>query len=193
MAYLSESVGRGAPGFLRELNFCCALPADCLSKLILYTVEVSIDALPPLLANFWRCCATAAPPERPGQPPYSVVALSQWVAAQCSQMTSERDKRICKSLLWFIKGLAFAELQEEGSQLPAAIAAMSTVRTRAAATLDRVVPGRTPCTRKRAADVKLGGMDAKGAYVVVGKAKTHVPRLDLSFAEGDDDEHSGTQ
>jgi len=98
------SLAAMAPGF------CHVVPTDCLQALLKYTLQVSAEGLPPLLAKFWRRCATAVPVStaRPDLPPNNVLVLSGWLTETSRQLESERDKLTCNSLLWFIKALALS-------------------------------------------------------------------------------------
>ena len=89
-------------------GFCYAVPADCLHSILEYTLKVSAEGLPPLLAKFWRRCATAVPVAavRPDIPPNNVLVLSAWLTDTSRHMDLERNKLTCNSLLWFIKALA---------------------------------------------------------------------------------------
>lgn len=42
------------------------------------------------------------------------MALARWLTAETARIETERDKRTCAALVWFIKGLALSS--EEGSQ-----------------------------------------------------------------------------
>ena len=109
IALLETKIGgvRRVPAHLAKAGYCCAAPHECLTEILAYALEVSIEGLPPLLAKFWRRIALAVPGE-PGKPPPNVVAIDGWLSRELGKMEGERERRTCKALLWFIKGLALA-------------------------------------------------------------------------------------
>ena len=110
IALLETKIGgvRRVPAHLAAAGYCCAAPHECLTEILAYALEVSIEGLPPLLAKFWRRIALAVPGE-PGKPPPNVIAIDGWLSRELAKMEGEREKRTCKALLWFIKGLALGE------------------------------------------------------------------------------------
>lgn len=103
---LEATRARRVPTHLKSAGFCFALPDECLKELFTYSLEVSGEGLPPLVAKFWRHLANAAPPKKEGQPPHNVPVLVNWIASETRRRESEREKRVCNSLLWFVKELA---------------------------------------------------------------------------------------
>tara|TARA_B110001452_G_scaffold241091_1_gene223059 strand:+ start:3985 stop:5445 length:1461 start_codon:yes stop_codon:yes gene_type:complete len=114
IALLEAGRVRRVPTHLKSAGFCFALPEECLKELFTYSLEVSGEGLPPLVAKFWRHLANAAPPKKDGQPPHNVPVLVNWIAGEARRRESEREKRVCNSLLWFVKELALAGGDEGG-------------------------------------------------------------------------------
>ena len=108
VALLESGMARRVPRHVEGLGFRMATCDECLTEVFAYALEVSGDGLPPLLAKFWRHLANAVPARVVGQTPHNVMVLARWVKLQEQRLPSERDKRICSALLWFIKGLALA-------------------------------------------------------------------------------------
>lgn len=111
---LEATAVRRVPTHLRSAGFCFALPDESLKEIFTYTLEVSGEGLPPLVAKFWRHLANAAPPKKEGQPPHNVPVLVNWIAGEARRRESEREKRICNALLWFVKELALSGGEEGG-------------------------------------------------------------------------------
>ena len=178
VAYLSRGSCGRAPDFLRDLNFCCAMPDDCLQKFVQFTVGLSTlgQPIPPVLAKFWRCCTIAAPPERPGYPPYNVNVLSEWFTAQCDREASGEIRRVRQTLLCLIKeGLTCAGVNGGGQRPLAITSSVSATQEAADATADRAGPDRTSRRRKNASESsgRTKGTDFSGS-------SSNVPRQNLA-------------
>ena len=121
IALLEPAKAKRVPSHVEGLGFRVATCDACLTEVFAYTLEVSGDGLPPLLAKFWRHLANAVPAKVVGQTPHNVMVLAHWIKGQERERPSERDKRICSALLWFVKGLALAaEVEATGASAAAA-------------------------------------------------------------------------
>ena len=67
-----------------------------------------------------NCSRPLAVPGEPGKPPPNVVAIDGWLSRELGKMEGERERRTCKALLWFIKGLALGEDAADPEEAPAA-------------------------------------------------------------------------
>ena len=121
IALLEQGKAKRVPSHVEGLGFRLATCDVCLTEVFAYALEVSGDGLPPLLAKFWRHLANAVPAKVIGQTPHNVMVLAHWIKQQERDRPSERDKRICSALLWFVKGLALAaEVEATGASAAAA-------------------------------------------------------------------------
>ena len=121
IALLEQGKAKRVPSHVEGLGFRMATCDECLTEVFAYALEVSGDGLPPLLAKFWRHLANAVPAKVIGQTPHNVMVLAHWIKRQERDRPSERDKRICSALLWFVKGLALAaEVEATGASAAAA-------------------------------------------------------------------------
>ena len=100
IALLEAGKVRRVPSHLKGAGYCLSMPDECLKEVFAYTLSISGDGLPPLLAKFWRFIAHAVPAKKEGQTPHNVGVLVNWIATEMSHRESEREKRICGALLW---------------------------------------------------------------------------------------------
>ena len=116
----SSQLERDLAADLEGVGYCVVEPSKCLPRVFAYTLEMSAEGLPEVLARFWRQLALAAPPYKEGAPPHNVPVLASWIGRQAVGARDERDKQTCRSLELYVKGLGVRtrdDLEEERAKI----------------------------------------------------------------------------